>query len=229
MYNRLWRMPCIRMRRGLTLVELILVLALLSIVFVGLVQFYMAAQRSWTSTEVQGRISGEANVVLANISREVRSAEKPNGLAFALSDPNIAQSLGLANRSRLDIYRYDSALNKCIRVQYRLEANILKRGWVAATEAYPGPYFWNTSGTGSVLYPDIPAGNWTTLLSGVRNVDLFTISPLLAGDYSDPTAYYNSTRSKTPLSVRIELEINDTAHPLSQPIRVDVEYTVRGK
>lgn len=213
MPDRLSCIQSVQTRRGLTLIELIVVLALLSIVFAALIQFFMAAQRSWTSTEIQNRLSDEANVVLANISREVRSAQKPNGLSTAVSNPNITQQPPLANRSRLDLYRFDSSLNTMIRVQYRLEAGILQRGWVASAQPYPGPYFWDIA-TGAMLYPVIPDGNWTTLMTGVTNLDLFTF-------LTDATT---STQS-----IRVELAVNDTAHPLTQPIRVDVEYTVRGK
>jgi prepilin-type N-terminal cleavage/methylation domain-containing protein len=199
----------VRSRLGLTLMELIVVLALLGIVFTGLVQFFLSAQRSWTSTEVQSRLSGETNVALANISREVRSARKPNDATDAISDPNVTRPPALANRGRLDLYKFDAGLGTMIRVQYRLQAGVLQRGWVTATEtAYP--YFWNA---GALYYPSIPAGNWTTLLTGVTNLDLFTFTK-------------DATNGK--LTVRVEMTANDLSHPISQPIQVDVKYTVRG-
>jgi prepilin-type N-terminal cleavage/methylation domain-containing protein len=143
---------------GLSLVELLVVLALLGIVLAGIYNIFFFAQRSYIGTEAESDLLQQADLVVMRIRDDIRSAQKPN------DDTNAVVVLGagegLSQGQQMDIYKFNDTNRKYQRIRYRLNpANKeqLQRGWVESEQ--PGE-------SANPSYGNIE--NWETLLTGVR-------------------------------------------------------------
>lgn len=197
------QLKTVRNQRGFTLVELMLVLALLGLVLAGISQFFNFTNRAYTDADSQTLSIQEANLFTNQIEREVRSAAKPNDATHALR----IQSFG----EQLDIYSYNSSTNQYKRTSYRLnpdDKSQLQKGWVVATASSTIP---GTSA--NPQYASIPSsgdGAWKTV---VTNMDSY----IPGSEYLFLDATDDSTVTAERRVVKINLKIldPDTNRPLS--------------
>lgn len=175
--------------KGFTLVELLLVLALLGMVLAGIFQFFFFTNRTYADTDSMSQVIQETNLFISQIEREIRSASKPNDATKAVRVLN--------NGEQIDIYLYHSSDDKYERISYRLNPSNktqLQRGSISAAASQSVP------GTGSnPQYGAIPEDAWKTLVTNVanhsQNATLFT-------DISDDQ-YLTSERRHISIDLRI--------------------------
>lgn len=121
----------VKLNRGFTLVELIIVLSLLLVILAAVFNFFDFTQRVYVKTETQNILQDEVNKVIKYLSDDIRSAAKPDDstkpiLVFKDGSPAEAGN-------RIDIYDYkDGAFYK---TSYIFADNALKRGVVNKSTA----------------------------------------------------------------------------------------------
>jgi prepilin-type N-terminal cleavage/methylation domain-containing protein len=139
----------LRNRQGFTLVELLIVLALLGLVIGVTCRYFSYGYRSSEETFSAARVVQEAQQVVQRMEREVRQARKP---ALDREALNIA-------KNQLDIYTDIDGDGQPELVRYKLEGGQLKRG-VARARNNDFPY----------IYDDAP-NHWETVVTRVVNQD----------------------------------------------------------
>lgn len=146
----------VRGRGGFTLVELLVVLALLGVVLAGVYQFFFFTQQSWNRASAEARVMQNARQVLMQLDREVRQARKPNDGTQAV----------VATADTLEVYTDVTGDGRPERVSYRRSGQgnrPLQRVVTASGQAgYPYTY-------------GAPSG-WVNVLDSVANSDIFTVS-----------------------------------------------------
>lgn len=149
-----WQLRCGRRGRpgenGLTLVELLLVLALLGVVLAGIFQYWQYGNASWERTAAEGRATQEARLALMRMEREVRQAQKAT---------ETKESIHLVSSTEVEIYTDVTGDGKPEMVVYRLQGDALQRGVAAPSGSsfpytYGAPVNWDTV----VSRAETPAG-----------------------------------------------------------------------
>lgn len=162
MYNFLTKLSI--NNKGFSLVELMLVLALLGMTLAGAYQFFFFTHKSYASADANSQVIQEANLFINQIEREIRSASMPNDATPAVRILN--------NGEQIDIYLYHPATDSYERVSYRLNPNDktqLQRGSVgaAASESVPGT-------SSNPQYGNISDDARDILVTNIGNLPLFT-------------------------------------------------------
>jgi prepilin-type N-terminal cleavage/methylation domain-containing protein len=89
--------------RGMTLLEVTVVLVLASLVTLGILVFYLNAQSTWIGASTQAMTQREATLALDDLTRHVRSAAR----AEVFDSPDsLHQMLVLRDRDLNETYRY---------------------------------------------------------------------------------------------------------------------------
>lgn len=89
--------------RGMTLLEVTVVLALASLVTLGILVFYLNAQSTWIDSSTQAMTQREATLALEDLTRHVSAASS----AEVFDSPDsLHQMLVLRDASLTEIYRY---------------------------------------------------------------------------------------------------------------------------
>jgi prepilin-type N-terminal cleavage/methylation domain-containing protein len=193
-------------KKGFTLVELIIVLSILGITISAIYTFFFFAQDSFSRSDRQSRLIQDMNLAKNKITRDIRSASKPNAATNSVVIPSAGQSM--------DIYTYNSATTKYIRISYRLSSTdrtVLQRGTIECTTTAP-PTTQNPS------YGTI--SNWETVLTGVIYRDASNVDIKL---FKDNTSAATNDRRKIVLNIGI----NDLTDPLPSPIELKMSVTSR--
>lgn len=167
---------------GFTLVELLIVLALMVIVLDPIYNTYFVAQSTYARIDAEAKVIQETNLFLTNLRSDIYSAQIPNDTTAAISS---------LSTDSINIYHVDTVHNEYELIQYRLLNGVLQRG--SAKSSYPL--------TGS---PSTP-GSWQTVISGVNNADIFTAESIVdMGDRCKVTLNLNISGSP-PISSPFEL------------------------
>lgn len=117
-------------QKGFTLVELILVAALLMLVLSGIFSLFFFSFNSWNVSNSEARILQEASNTVTWMDREIRQAKNPTPTRRAVE---------LVNDNWLDIYTY---VNDDLRkVSYRIYNGSLEKSINDIDEA---PFHWQT-------------------------------------------------------------------------------------
>lgn len=141
--------------KGVTIVELLIVLSLFSLVLGGIYQLYFLTERNFTQSETQSQVIQEANSFQAIISNEIRSAVKPDETRHAVVVSN--------SNDEIDIYRFFATDNEFERISYRIDEsqNILEKGWIRNT---------NPANLDTI-------NNWRTVLNNVSSLTIEDETP----------------------------------------------------
>ena len=205
------RITCIS-EKGFTIIELIIVLALLGIVIAGIFTFYFFIQSGYNKNDARSFVNHEINMVFAQMDRDIRSASKPN---------KDTHSGRVVSSNELDIYMYDIKEEKYIRVAYQFipDSGILRRGWKECETAVPPPAANPPYGT---------IDNWETIMTGAvektRIKDGGNDREVTFG-FEDITGLAENDRRE----IRITLIGNDMDKPLDKPIAAVKTLTSRSK
>lgn len=188
-------------KKGFTLVELIIVLALIAIVLAGIYTFYFFIQSSYNKNDARSYTNHQINMVFTQLDRDIRSASKPNKDTHAVR---------IVSSKELDIYIYDAKEENYIRVSYQFIPNssILQRGWIACETGIP-------PSTANPPYGTID--NWETIMVGA--VENTTIKD--GGNEKEVTFGFEDITGSSAndrREIKITLIGNDMNKPLNKPI-----------
>ncbi|MGI6124719.1 MAG: PulJ/GspJ family protein [Acetivibrionales bacterium] len=114
----------VKLNRGFTLVELIIVLSLLLMILTAVYTFFDYTQKVYTRTETQNILQDEVNKFNGYLASDIRSASKPDFSTKAILVYKNG-TLG-TNGNRIDIFDYKE--NKFYKTSYIYEDNTIKRG-----------------------------------------------------------------------------------------------------
>ena len=194
--------------RGFTLVEVLLVIALLGLVLGSAYTAFDGTYRSWSHNEAINPYIASTNATLYTLSREIRSAASPTVLKPAVD--------ALDNGKQLVIYRYNlnAASNPWEMICYRHSGSVLQRAVqkAATGEAVATLDFADDSAEWKDLLTGIAVASQensfqTDATTGKVNIAL-TVSDVERpdnkrfGEYKVASSYY--PRNRTPGSLYSE-------------------------
>lgn len=160
----------VKLHKGFTLVELMIVLSLLLVILLAMYNFLDYSQKVYIKTETQNILQDEVNKVVQYLAEDIRSAAKPDNTTKPIliyKDETLA-----AAGNRIDIFDYRE--NKFHKTSYLYSENTLKRGVTEKDSA-------DSIKSASVTYE--------TILEGVQypsGGELFTDTTIeVAGEIND--------------------------------------------
>ena len=118
-------------QKGFTLVELMVVIAIMGFVAAAIYGFFGYTQKSYAHAEANSIVSQEATLFFTQIEKEIRNATAPNDASKAVSVSNDGQEI--------NIYQYDGS--KYQRISYRKNPDnnlVLEKGSVSVTSPASG-------------------------------------------------------------------------------------------
>jgi len=187
--------------KGLTLVELLIVLALLGIVLGGIYQYFYYGYRSWVRSSAEAQQVQDARLAVIRMDGEVRGArqgkENTNPVVW-VSDTEINIYTDTDNDGRPELV--------CYKLETMDGVNSLLRG-VAIPQGDAYPY----------TYSD--PGQWETVVASVENDEIFTV-PQYKLNGSD-VDYQRGI-------INVKLYVSATEQSV-KPIKVEAVLTVRGR
>lgn len=142
---------------GLTLVELLVVLALLSMAVGSAYQYFSFGYASWDRAAAESRAIQDARLAVTRLDQEVRMARKAMESTEAVVSPD---------HNQLDIYTdvITGDGGKPELVSYRLQSGSLVRG-VFVPQGSQYPYTYPTPGTWETVVAKVANGNGDNLFS----------------------------------------------------------------
>lgn len=181
------------MQRGFTLVEIIVVIAISSILMAGMIRYMASALPIYRSSFLQSLANETARVQLKRISHEIRSAQPSDSGAFPIVEASPQRFIFYANVDS------DSSVE---RVRYELIGTNLVRG---ITKPSGTPITYNTSteqvstvastirnGSNPVFYyygSDYPANQQQVSGTDIANISYISFSLTIDADTAqDPPA-----------------------------------------
>lgn len=91
--------------RGLTLVEVTIVMVLATLVMMGMISFYISSQSTWTASSTQALAQRDATLLIETISDRVRTAAQAE--VWPPPAPNVSQQdLILRDKNGTEIWRF---------------------------------------------------------------------------------------------------------------------------
>lgn len=212
--------PSFNNQKGITLVELLLVLALLGLVLAGIYQFFFFTNRTYSNAESQSISIQEANLFIANIEKDIRSASQPNDATTAIRVLNNSGSQARKGQ-QLDIYRYNTSTGIYERISYKIDGTELLKGSatsesqvLTASPQYGTITEWQTIVTNINDYEDteflfVDASNDGTVTSERRliKVNLKIFDP----DTNRPLNFQTSCLSRSGRSTTSQIAAGDTS------------------
>lgn len=203
-----------KLNSGFTLVELIIVLAVFTIVISAIYTFFYFAHNAFSNADVQTKLIHEMNMAVSLISGDIRSASRPNGATYPVVVGGASGAL--AAGQSMDIYFHDSENDKYYRIHYRLlptDKTVLQRGTAECSGAGPP----------DAANPEYAAITvWETVLTGVTYKDAVNGDIKIFDDKTDPS---DSERRE----IQLNLGVNDVSKPLVKPVQVLMNVTSRSK
>lgn len=199
---------------GFTLIELIIVLALLATTIAAIFAFFSFTRDSFRRTDIQSQLIHEMNLAVSQMSNDIRSASKPNAATNSVVVKNASGTL--AKGQSMDIYSYESSSGKYIRICYRLDPSdktVLQRGEAVCTTALP-------ASNANPNYANITS--WKNIMSGVIYKGESGVQVAI---FEDNTSSDDDERRK----IRLKMGINNTIEPLPKPVETDMTVTSRSE
>lgn len=151
-----------RIQQGITLIELLVTMGLISLVMGVAFGIYWMMQNQWERAAISSETMGEYSVVLSRLNHEIRSAQAPN---YSTNAVNVVDD------QTLDIYSLDEATGIYTRTRYRYNSGQLERGTVSTSDKFAAtnPLFGTIS-------------NWKIILSDIEDIPIFADITKTDGD-----------------------------------------------
>jgi prepilin-type N-terminal cleavage/methylation domain-containing protein len=153
------RLKILNNEKGLTLVELLIVLALLGIVLGGIYQYFHYGYNSWMRSSAEAEQVQEARLAVIRMDREVREAQQGKE-----NTPPVE----CVSKTEINIFTDTNGDGRPELVCYQLEGGNLRRS-VVSPQGDAFPYTYGT--------PD----QWETVVSRVESDNIFTVPQYKAG------------------------------------------------
>lgn len=160
-------------QKGFTVVELIVVLAIMGIALAAIFQFFFFTQTSYARADARSEVIQETDLLFLQLEKDIRSASEPNSATKPIHIINDGKGM--------DIYSYKDILSNdatpvltrhYYRTSYRLNGTELQRGLISTTS--PGnsanPQY-NTITNWQTLVTNLAPGN-TMIFDDSRNIDV---------------------------------------------------------
>ncbi|HWP95934.1 MAG TPA: prepilin-type N-terminal cleavage/methylation domain-containing protein [Syntrophomonadaceae bacterium] len=204
-------------QQGLTLIEMLFCLVLVSMVASAGFSLYSSMASDWQSASAQSPVLSDTRLAMEKIASDIRAADKPNSDTRAVRVLVPQSGDTFTKGQRLDVYQYDDASSKYMMIEYRLVKNNaadsyshLQRGWVESS---------SPSTDANPSYGNIT--NWRTILDGVTSSVLF--EDALLDDDTDTSNDDNERRI-----INVDMKAADT---LAKPRFRDFElkYTIASR
>ena len=171
---------------GLTLTEMLTVLAIMGVVMAALVLVFSTSIRVSSQVQEQGVLQAEVRATVDSMAREIRQAYTGDS----------SYPIETATGTTLQFLSPDRAVPyHDRRIAYRLASGKIQRALTTSTDTDGPPW----AGLAWTTFGSIPAGSWAMRVGSVKNAAVFT--------YYDKTGTL-LTGSITPLSVyRIKVTV----------------------
>jgi prepilin-type N-terminal cleavage/methylation domain-containing protein len=194
------RLKILNNEKGLTLVELLVVLALLGIVLGGIYQYFHYGYNSWVRSNAEAEQVQDARLAVVRMDSEVREAQQGKA-----NTPPVE----CVSKNKMNIYTDLNGDGRPELVCYQLEGGKggnLRRG-VALPQGDAFPYTYGAPGQGEIV------------VSRVENDNIFTVPKYLAN--GKEVDYQREI-------INVELQVS-TPEQTVKPIKVEAVLTVRGR
>ncbi|NLW90087.1 MAG: prepilin-type N-terminal cleavage/methylation domain-containing protein, partial [Syntrophomonadaceae bacterium] len=139
-------------QKGFTLVELLVVLALLGVAMAGAFQFFHYTQTSYALADTRSAVLQEIDLFFLQMEKDIRSASAPNSSTKAIAISNEGKEMNVYSSREAPSADNSSVLTKVFtKTSYRLNGIDIQRG------------FASTENASEVVSLDID--NWQTVVS----------------------------------------------------------------
>ncbi|MGE5404888.1 MAG: type II secretion system protein J [Candidatus Saccharibacteria bacterium] len=187
---------------GLTILELVVAMFILSLVLGGIYQFYDFAQRSSAEAQAQAIVQQQVSLFTSGLRREVIGATEA-----VLNEKSVVVD---SNKKQVNIYTDIDWDGRPELVQYEVNANAMKRR-VIEFATYNAPYY-----TYSYSTTNPP---WTTVVDRVKKLkDPHPNEFFYAG---------KGDNGKKSISLRAEMEADNPDYRLRDPIEIKMTVLTR--
>jgi type II secretory pathway component PulJ len=157
-----------RSERGITTIELLIAMAVMTIILTGFTQMLMTSSRTSNRVTEQAMLQNEVRVAVDRLTTDVRSATNANGTSAIESLGSTALTFLSPDKNTPFHLR---------RISYRFGGGILDRSITYSTDTDGWPWVW----------PAIP-GAWVEQLSSITNAAVFTYYDANGAQTTDPNA-----------------------------------------
>ncbi len=114
--------------KGLSLIELMLVLSFLGIVMAGIMSLFTLTQRAYDYTSFRETAINDTNILISKINRDIRSAQKPNEETHAVRV--LSNGTDSLTGNEIVVYHSEGENYTQIRYRYNTSTNHIERGLV---------------------------------------------------------------------------------------------------
>jgi prepilin-type N-terminal cleavage/methylation domain-containing protein len=158
----------IRSERGFTTIELVIAMAVLSIILVGFTQVLMSTSKTSNRVTEQALLQNEVRVAVDRLTTDLRSATNANGTSPVES---------LSGTSLTFLSPDTGTPFHLRRISYRFGSGNLDRSVTYSTDTDGWPWVW----------PATP-GTWVQQLGSITNATVFTYLDADGAQTTDPNA-----------------------------------------
>lgn len=109
-------LKCISKNEGLTLIEVLLAVAVMAIILGALSNYMLSFYNHWEDAQVNSKIIDDLNFVKSMLTRDIRSAVRPDNSTF----PVVVDS---TTNKNIGLYRLNENDNKMRNIEYSLNNN----------------------------------------------------------------------------------------------------------
>lgn len=201
----------IKNEKGFSLVEIIIVLALLGIVIASIYTFYFYIQKSFNRTDARSNMNHQMNMVFIQMDKDIRSASKPNRDTL---------SVRVVSSKEMHIYIYDTEEEEYGRIVYQFNSDggILRRGEAVCETTMPP----------STANPPYGTIEWETVMVGAVE-STKTINDDMKEEINFGFEDVTNPATNDRREIKITLIGNDVNKPLDNPIIMKKTLTSRSK
>ncbi len=181
----------LKSQKGFSLVELMVVLAIMGIALAAAYQFFFFTHTSYARADARSAVTQETDLLFLQLEKDIRSASEPN---------NSTKSVRiLSDGEGIDIYSYKDSLY--YRISYRLTGTELQRGYIStATQDHSSNPEYAEITNWQTIVKDLLPGS--IIFDDSRNADISSRRLIDINIYVLPPGMGNSIHAQTALMTR---------------------------